>query len=266
MSRSRRVKGCSERRARGRGRGKNLEKKGRLSGIDPKCTHPRPDPCASGRSGLEGRPEWGRLSCSAMVDRAVQCSMPSAGQPPRRAALPRRVPGGTARVQRSLACLVRVLLCQVLPACFVLAFAHVAGAATSLPRVSGSLDGADAPICDPTGASAPAPADIPEVDGGRLEELPCESLGVVFEATFGGRRSSTVTAASAQERGSPERGPQGHDGASPERARHEGAPVVAAQFPERSEPALLAFASPRGLARWRGHRSLVYRPPLHVAG
>ena len=64
--------------------------------------------------------------------------------------------------------LARLLLCHLLPLSLLLAVS--AGTAAALPA------DVEAPMCDPMGASVAARPDIPEVDGGRLEILPCEAL------------------------------------------------------------------------------------------
>jgi hypothetical protein len=118
---------------------------------------------------------------------------------------------------------------------------------------------ADVPaaMCDPMGASVAVPPDmdLPLVDRGRFEPLPCEALalmlrGEVREAAHG---HHAVT-------GDPERSEQ--PPREVERPRHDGARASVASFPASLEPSNLDSPRSTGLAARRGHHRAVYRPPL----
>ena len=111
-------------------------------------------------------------------------------------------------------------------------------------------------MCDPHGASVAAPTEVPEVDRGKLEELPCDALigWVGIKIDFG----DSVSAAAA--RGSvPAPAPDIHL----DRERPEGVlPIPSLSLPERAAPRRLQEPAVVGLPPRDGHRDLVYRPPL----
>ena len=110
-------------------------------------------------------------------------------------------------------------------------------------------------MCDPMGASVVALPDIPEVDGGRLEELPCEALllmaGWRLDAPELGNKAAVHD---------PE--PQQPQSFHHYRARYDGACDFSVAFPSRLEPLALSAPLRRGLGARRGHELGVYRPPV----
>lgn len=142
-------------------------------------------------------------------------------------------------------------MCQLV-GCLVL---FGAGSAWAAP---GPSIGAEepAPMCDPDGASVVAREDIPEVDHGHFEALPCEAqllmAGWRLDAPEFGCR-----AASFDDRGPvpPSPPPMPH-------SRYEAARELAAPFPERGEPSLAPLDDGDGLAPSRGHERLPFRPPV----
>lgn len=118
---------------------------------------------------------------------------------------------------------------------------------------------ADAPMCDPLGASVAArpEMDLPIVDSGRVEELPCE--GVVLLRGYLAKDLPDHAAA-----GSPERQePSPRDAA---RSRGESACQLAApSIPLRSVPCVIALGGSPELAPSRGHFRGVFRPPVRAA-
>jgi len=142
-----------------------------------------------------------------------------------------------------------------LPGLLVLGFAHPAFAATTLPLIPGSPDGADAPMCDPTGASVGARPVIPEVDRGQFEQSPCDGLPVVASSNLGGRERAPTARLHGNQQS-----PQ--DPVLAERARPEGARAISVAFPARGEPLLLPAPAFVGNGSRPGHRLPVYRPPV----
>jgi len=120
---------------------------------------------------------------------------------------------------------------------------------------AGPLTGA--PMCDLTGASVEAPVDIPEVDQGRLDILPCE----VVAALFGWKLAGLQLEEGAAWLGDPHPAP-------PPIAQGERAPaVLAAALPvlARAESSLLTALPHAGLEGSRGYRARLYRPPLPLS-
>jgi hypothetical protein len=142
----------------------------------------------------------------------------------------------------------RWVLLQLLPAwlCVVSSLASNAAAASD----------DDAPMCDPHGASVAAPKEVPEVDRGKLEELPCDALirWVGVSIDLGDSDMPAVSRGSV-----PAPAPDVHL----DRVRPEGVlPIVILSLPERAVPQRLQEPAAAGLPPREGHRNLVYRPPL----
>jgi hypothetical protein len=144
----------------------------------------------------------------------------------------------------------RLLACSLF-ACLWLG----AGSAWATPSSSGA-DAEPAPMCDPDGASVAAGEDIPEVDRGHFEALPCEA-----QLLMAGWRPDAPEfgekALHFEHRESPPPSP-------PEapRPRQEGAREFNLPFPQRAEPTLAAYDERAGLAPSRGHARGLFRPPL----
>jgi hypothetical protein len=132
-----------------------------------------------------------------------------------------------------------------------------AGTAAAAELPAGNVpDSAEAPMCDPMGASIAARPDIPEVDGGRLENLPCEALLLMT----GWRLDSPELAGRVAVLGDTEPVHPHQVELAP--SRYDGACDFHVAFPSRVEPALTAAAHGEGLAPSHGHRLQVYRPPV----
>jgi hypothetical protein len=176
--------------------------------------------------------------------------------------------GGLAHAARGLAVprlagLVRWLVCRLLPVWCGLALfagsAFFARSAAALEPSSKTLGSeVPAPMCDPDGASVAAAEDIPEVDRGHFEALPCEAqlllAGWRLDAPEPGSKAVSV-------RGTEQQPPPGPF-AQPQRPRCEGACSLAAQFPSRTEPVLGSFATQGGLLPSAGHARTLFRPPV----
>lgn len=151
----------------------------------------------------------------------------------------------------------QLLVCCLLPVwCLLLVGAAPAAAAVAAPSASGLGAPAEAaPMCDPMGASVVALPEIPEVDGGRLEELPCEALllmtGWRLDAPELGRKAVLHD---------PE--PQPPQSFHHYESRYDGACDFSVAFPSRVEPLLSGAPLRQGLRARRGHELGVYRPPL----
>jgi hypothetical protein len=147
---------------------------------------------------------------------------------------------------------VRLLVCQLL-ACFCLWLG--AGSAWAAPSLGSAADPA-APMCDPDGASVAAGEDIPEVDRGRFEALPCEAqllmAGWRPDAPEFGEKALHFDDRESQ----PPRPPEAP------RSRYEGAREFSVPFPARAAPVLTARDDGEGLAPNRGHARSLFRPPV----
>lgn len=111
-------------------------------------------------------------------------------------------------------------------------------------------------MCDPSAASVVARDEIPEVDRGHFEALPCEAQLLIAgwrpDAPELGRRAVSV-----EHRESPSPSPD-----SPPRPRYEAARELSLSFPERAEPTMAAFVAHKGVAPSRGHARGLFRPPV----
>jgi hypothetical protein len=170
----------------------------------------------------------------------------------RRVGKPRRARAST----RGEARLLRLLLCHLLPLWVLLAFARGASAADMPEPVSGAGASPLAPICDAMGASAGVPAEVPEVDRGRLEELPCEAL-ISFVGWHLGTHEAGPGLATWRD----------HDPSQPvqlqlDRSRPDAAVAWTLAFPERGVPLWIPPSLEDGIGSSPGHRLAIYRPPV----
>jgi hypothetical protein len=139
--------------------------------------------------------------------------------------------------------LLRWVLLQLLPAwlCVGLSLASAAAAAPD----------DEAPMCDPHGASVAAPTEVPEVDRGKLEELPCDALirWVGMSIDFGDSDTPAVARGSV-----PPPAPDFHL----DRERPDGVlPMVILSLPERLAPERLQEPAVVGVPPREGHGNLV---------
>jgi hypothetical protein len=109
-------------------------------------------------------------------------------------------------------------------------------------------------MCDPRGASVLAGVEIPEVDRGRVEELPCDALIWMLDA---GAESWDFDGPVAL-RGAPVEPPHLHL----DQPRPEAVIELRVTLPLTPEPLQLAFVPFVGLPACQGYRALVYRPPV----
>ena len=109
-------------------------------------------------------------------------------------------------------------------------------------------------MCDPRGASVLAAVEIPEVDRGRVEELPCDALIWMLDA---GSEPSEFDGSVAL-RGAPTEPPHLHL----DQTRPEAVIELRVTLPLVAEPLLLALGPFVGLPACQGYRALVYRPPV----
>jgi hypothetical protein len=136
----------------------------------------------------------------------------------------------------------------------VLGSAH--GSAPSNDAVPArGADGVAAPMCDRTGASVVAVVEVPEVDRGRLEQLPCDDER--WLALLGSRARPGECFIGASERA-----PEPRQPALGARAtRQEASASFRPNLPARATPMMLPAIRPSGLMRQPGHPSPIYRPP-----
>jgi hypothetical protein len=113
---------------------------------------------------------------------------------------------------------------------------------------------AGAPMCDRTGASIAATVEIPEVDRGRLEPLPCDAQIWLALSSTGPERAACKRAEGPTKTAPAESTP---------RERFDGTPTPEAPFPRRAAPRVVASASRLGLAFRAGHRAPIDRPPAY---
>lgn len=116
---------------------------------------------------------------------------------------------------------------------------------------------AEAPMCDPSGASVAArpELDLPLLDQGRLEELPCDAV-MWLQLGLRALEAGAEVADADSER--PQPAP-----AEFERQRSDcGCELAQSPRLERRPPELLPRPVARALAPSAAHRAQVYRPPL----
>jgi hypothetical protein len=143
--------------------------------------------------------------------------------------------------------LLRWVLCQLLPVWLCCALSAVSSAAAASDE--------DAPMCDPHGASVAAPAEVPEVDRGKLEELPCDALWLWIGA---GLDLSDFDDSAVARNGTPPPAPE----LQLDRERPEGVIEGVGALPARSDERGLPDLGCTGLPPRSGHRLGVFRPPV----
>jgi hypothetical protein len=111
-------------------------------------------------------------------------------------------------------------------------------------------------MCDPSAASVAARPDIPEVDRGRLQELPCEAQLWMAEWQLDAPDFEGLKAAFDHS------APNHSTHFQLPRSRYDGACELSVAFPERAEPVLAPVPVGRGLTPSRGYRRLPFRPPV----
>jgi hypothetical protein len=159
---------------------------------------------------------------------------------------------GPGALPAALRVLLRLLVCQLLPAGWLLLSA---ASAAAQPLAAAASE--PAPMCDNDAASIVALDDIPEIDRGRFEALPCEAqlllAGWQPDAPELGRKAARCDDA--------EPPTPAHHVAAP-RPRPEGASQLGTRLPARSEPAPAKLGAQAGLAASLGHARTPFRPPL----
>jgi hypothetical protein len=110
-------------------------------------------------------------------------------------------------------------------------------------------------MCDPHGASVAALAEVPEVDRGKLEELPCDALWLWIGA---GIDLSDFDNSAVARDGTPPHAPE----LQLERGRPEGVIEQVGALGARSEEQRLPDLQSSGVPPRSGHRAGVFRPPL----
>lgn len=153
------------------------------------------------------------------------------------------------------------LLAMTLAALLVLSSGRADAAAMPAPELpEPSPDAAaEAPMCDPMGASVGARPEIPEARGGRVEELPCDVLVAWLGWKLSGPEFGGV-AITVDER---EPGQPLPASAWPGE-RTSGAALDRLALPRRSAPVSFGFPVIDGLMPRRGHPLSVYRPPVRA--
>ena len=109
-------------------------------------------------------------------------------------------------------------------------------------------------MCDPRGASVLAGVEIPEVDRGRVQELPCDALIWMLDA---GQEPWDFDGPAAL-RGAPAEPPQ----PDLDRTRPEAVIELHVTLPLAPEPLQLSLAPFVGLPACSGYRAMLYRPPV----
>jgi hypothetical protein len=145
---------------------------------------------------------------------------------------------------------IRVAFCRLAPVACVLLLAG--GRAWAAPAESPEEP---APMCDPNGASVAAPEDVPEVDTGHLEALPCEAQLLFSSTRFDLTEERKFVSSS-------DTAPTPVPHAAPSLAACEGARALSTPFPTRAEPAPALFSARAGLAPCRGFPPGQFRPPV----
>jgi hypothetical protein len=134
------------------------------------------------------------------------------------------------------------------------------GGAANAPADRPPADRA-APMCDPNAMSISAPVEIPEIDRGRFEPLPCDGQALL-SLLRSQHRESGIQLVNARESlpRAPVQPPSLNDG-------NDGAAAFSGPlcWPERASPSTLAAHRRGGLAWQPGHRSRIDRPPSRRA-
>ncbi len=111
-------------------------------------------------------------------------------------------------------------------------------------------------MCDPDAASVAAGEEVPEIDRGHFEALPCEAQlmlsGWRLDAPEFGCRATSF---------SDRESPVPHPTPTP-RARHEAVGELSVSVLARAEPVLMTVSVREGLAPRRGFGRSLYRPPV----
>jgi hypothetical protein len=156
----------------------------------------------------------------------------------------------------------RLWLCPVLSACCFVLFgassaygASAAHGASAAPLRAAGAPEEPAPMCDPAGASVAAREDIPEIDRGHFEALPCDA-----QLMFSSWRLDAPELGCQAMSFSDREPPVPHPTPSP-RVRHEAVSELSVPFPARTEPMLVALSMRQGLAPRRGQGRPPFRPP-----
>ena len=134
-----------------------------------------------------------------------------------------------------------------------------AGVEVALPAGAAAPREADdtaAPMCDRTAASVAAVIEVPEVDRGRLEPLPCDAERWLALLSSGVRAAGECFIAAGDPTPQPRLPSLQLRAARPEAT----APFLAL-FPARSASTPLPADRRRGLAWQPGHPSPIFRPP-----
>jgi hypothetical protein len=147
----------------------------------------------------------------------------------------------------------RRLLCHVLPIWCVMVLG--AGSASAMTGAGSAAE--PAPMCDPDGASVAAGEDIPEMDRGRFEALPCEAQLLLS----GWRPDAPELGCKALSSNDSDPAAPLHSAQSP-RGRCEATCEVSVIIPRRAEPTSAVFSVGEGLSPRRGHAPTPFRPPL----
>ena len=121
---------------------------------------------------------------------------------------------------------------------------------------SGGVAEEPAPMCDPNGASVAAREEVPEIDRGHFEALPCEAQLLLS----GWRLDALELGCRAMASG--EREPPAPLPSLAPRMRQDAVGEHGISFPARAEPALMVLSVREGLAPRRGHGRPLFRPPV----
>jgi hypothetical protein len=148
----------------------------------------------------------------------------------------------------------------VVLSCALWLASHVVSIGTARAAAPAERDPeADVPaaMCDPMGASVAVPSDmdLPLVDRGYFEPLPCEALALMLRSEVREAAHGHHAVTGDSER--PEQPPR-----EAEPPRNDGARTFVATFPAALEPSNLNAPPNVGLAAHRSHHRAVYRPPL----
>lgn len=114
-----------------------------------------------------------------------------------------------------------------------------------------------APMCDPDGASVAAGEEIPEIDRGRFEALPCEAQLLIS----GWRPDAPEFGCQALSPGDSDPSAPLHPAQAPG-GRYEATRDVSVMIPRRAEPMPAVFSEGESLAPRRGHARMPFRPPV----
>ena len=147
--------------------------------------------------------------------------------------------------------LLRWLVCALLPVWLCLGSSVAAAASTDADE--------GAPMCDPHAASVAATPEVPEIDHGKLEQLPCDEAWRLWLGSKLDDGGGHAAGRDAARDGVPSSPPPELQHA---RVRMDALVPLVIVMPERAQPVRMPRSHITGLPPRHGHPLSIYRPPV----